>query len=294
MSSSDLMQRSRLSDGRHLEFFENDVNSDQALVLHHGTPGDATLWKNWLESCGLRGVRAIAASRPGYGGSDRKRGRSVFDVNKDTAHLLDQHGIGEFVALGWSGGGPHAIANGLDPRCRGVVTLAGVAAYGQQDLDFLAGMGPENHEEFGAAMLGESQIAAWMEKNAASLKHVTGPDLRDAFGGLVGPVDRAVLEGQFAEDLATTMRHALSRGSYGWMDDDLAFVRSWGFALGSIRCNVEIWQGDEDLMVPSAHSHWLEQNIPTARLHFVPGHGHLSLVHDFQGSILDQVEQLLS
>jgi len=288
------MTRSKLPDGRFIEVLENAVDSDQALVLHHGTPSDATLWTHWLEACKKRGIRALAASRPGYSESGRQRSRRVVDVNDDTAHLLEERGIHEFVALGWSGGGPHAIANGLERGCRGVITLAGVAAYGQKDLDFLSGMGPENHEEFGAAALGEAAITTWMDVNAPGLRQITGPHLRDAFGGLVGPVDRAVLQGQFADDLAATMRHALANGYHGWMDDDLAFVQPWGFALESIRCAVEIWQGDEDLMVPSAHSQWLADKISGGRLNFVEGHGHVSLVQDYRESILDQVQQLLS
>jgi pimeloyl-ACP methyl ester carboxylesterase len=110
---------------------------------------------------------------------------------------------------------------------------------------------------------------------------------------LVGPIDRAVLAGQFAENLAATMRHALAGGYAGWIDDDLAFVQPWGFALESIQCPVELWQGDEDLMVPSAHSHWLDRKMPSARLNFVKGQGHVSLIQNFRGAILDQVKQLL-
>ena len=36
------------------------------------------------------------------------------------------------------------------PKNVGAITLAGVGEWGNDDLDFLAGMGPENHEEFGA------------------------------------------------------------------------------------------------------------------------------------------------
>jgi hypothetical protein len=35
------------------------------------------------------------------------------------------------------------------PQCKGAISIAGVAPWGQQDLDFLAGQGQENIEEFG-------------------------------------------------------------------------------------------------------------------------------------------------
>ena len=79
-------------------------------------------------------------------------GREIeyFDAGavEDTASLLDHLGIDTFVTAGWSGGGPHALACGalLAERCRGVATLAGVGAWGFDDLDFLAGMADENEE----------------------------------------------------------------------------------------------------------------------------------------------------
>ena len=287
------MTQYRLTDGRILEVLENGVESPQALVFHHGTPGDATLWNRWLDQCAKRGLRALAISRPGYGASTRRLGRRVVDINDDTDQILAQLDLSGFIAIGWSGGGPHAIANGLDVKCQGVITLAGVAAYGQEDLEFLAGMGPENHEEFGAALLGDEAINCWMESNAVGLKNVTGPELRDALGGLVGEVDRAVIAGQFAEDLAATMRHALAQGYDGWVDDDLAFVKPWEVPFDAITCPVQIWQGDQDLMVPSAHSTWLDRKIATGQLHFVPGHGHLSLIEEYRDRILDQASQML-
>jgi pimeloyl-ACP methyl ester carboxylesterase len=288
------MTQYNLADGRSLEVLENNVQSRQAIVFHHGTPSDATLWTGWLEHCAKRGMRACAASRPGYGGSSRMPGRRVVDIGDDTQQLLRQLEVADFVAIGWSGGGPHAIACGLDANCRGVITLAGVAAYGQHDLDFLAGMGPENHQEFGAAIQGEDAINAWMEQNAVALKTITGAQLRDAFGGLVGEVDRAVINGRFADDLAATMRHALAPGYYGWVDDDLAFVKAWDVPFESVTCPVQIWQGDQDLMVPSAHSHWLDDKIATGHLNFVAGHGHLSLIEEYRDSILDQASAMLS
>ena len=62
------------------------------------------------------------------------------------------------LVAGWSGGGPHALAAGalLADRVRGVLCIAGVAPYDADGLDFLAGMGEDNVEEFGEALKGEA------------------------------------------------------------------------------------------------------------------------------------------
>lgn len=283
----------KLTDGRFLEYFDNAISSTSAIVFHHGTPGHGHAWAQWLDLLAARGVRALSYSRAGYGISDRHEGRTVFSNNSDIRELLDSLGIQNFISIGWSGGGPHALATSAMAGNKGAITLAGVGAYGVDDLDFLAGMGPENEEEFGEAFKGEAEISAWMEKNAGAFKNVTGEEIRESFGGLISDADKEVINGSFADELATTMRKGLAVSFDGWIDDDIAFIQPWGFNLNEISVPVLIWQGDQDLMVPHAHSYWLEKHIPTATLNFVPGHGHVSLVVKYADQILDQAQELM-
>lgn len=287
------MPQFKLKDGRELEIHDNGISSDKAIVFHHGTPGHVSMWSEWLEAAAAAGIRAFAYSRAGYGTSDRNPGRSVISVNNDIAQLLDAKGISKFVSIGWSGGGPHCIANTFEARNVGAISLAGVGAYGVDDLDFLEGMGPENHDEFGAALKGEAVIDQWMEDNAVAMKVVTGDQIREAFGGLIGDADKAVLEGEAADHMASSMRSALAVSFDGWIDDDLVFVKNWGFDLSAITKPVFLWQGDDDFMVPHAHSYWLEKHIPTATLSFKPGEGHISLGIRYRSEILKQAQELL-
>jgi len=287
------MPQFKLKDGRELEILDNGINSDQAIIFHHGTPGHATAWLSWLDEAAAAGVRALSYSRAGYGTSDRNPGRSVISINSDIAQVLDGKGINKFVAIGWSGGGPHALANTFEPRNVGAISLAGVGAFGVDDLNFLEGMGPENHDEFGAALKGESVITQWMNDNAVAMKNVSGNDIREAFGGLIGDADKEVLEGATADAMAATMRSGLAVSFDGWIDDDLVFIKHWGFDLAAITKPVILWQGDQDLMVPHAHSYWLEKHIPTAKLTFIPGHGHISLGEKYRPEILKQALELL-
>jgi pimeloyl-ACP methyl ester carboxylesterase len=287
------MPQFKLKDGRELEILDNGINSERAIVFHHGTPGHVSMWADWLEAAAAMGIRALSYSRAGYGTSDRNPGRSVVSVNSDIAQLLDSKGIKKFVSIGWSGGGPHCIANTFEPRNVGAISLAGVGAYGVDDLDFLEGMGPENHDEFGAALQGEAVIDQWMQENVLGMKSVTGEEIREAFGGLIGDADKAVLEGETANQMAATMRSAVAVSFDGWIDDDLVFIKSWGFDLAAITKPVYLWQGDDDFMVPHAHSYWLEKHIPTASLTFKPGEGHISLGVKYRDEILAQAQDLL-
>jgi len=287
------MPQFKLKDGRELEILDNGINSESAIIFHHGTPDHASTWSDWLEAAASAGIRAISYSRAGYGTSDRNPGRSVVSINNDIAQILDAKNITKFVSIGQSGGGPHSLANTCEPRNVGAISLAGVGAFGVDDLNFLEGMGPENHDEFGAALKGEASIEEWMNVNAGAFKNVTGSDIIEAFGGLLGDADKAALAAGGAEQMAASTRSALAVSFDGWIDDDLVFVKPWGFDLAAITKPVFLWQGDDDFMVPHAHSYWLEKHIPTATLIFKAGEGHISLGIKYRSEILKQAEDLL-
>jgi pimeloyl-ACP methyl ester carboxylesterase len=278
-----------LADGRVVDVFLGGNPGGSPLVMHHGTPSDGTTFADWDAACSARGLRLICASRPGYATSSRLAGRDVAQAAHDTAAVLGALGHDRFVTAGWSGGGPHALACAalLPQRCAAAATLAGVGPYGMPDLDFLAGMGPENVSEFGAALSGEAALRAWKHEHGEPLRHITGTELAAALGGLVPTIDKHVLTGGYAQQMAAVMRRALERGFDGWVDDDLAFTRPWGFELASIARPVTVWQGELDLMVPFEHGRWLARQVPDARSVMVPGHGHISLVTSYRDEILD-------
>ena len=287
------MAEIKISNNKIIEILDNEVQSDKAIIFHHGTPGDASFWEFWLDSAATFGIRAIAYSRAGYGRSARNLGRTVFSNNTDISEILDSLKISRFISIGWSGGGPHALATTCDYRNFGAICLAGVGAYGAADLNFLEGMGQENHDEFGAALSGEKSITDWLSEFASNLQSVTGAEVLEAFGSLIGKADKAVLQDGYADEMAQVMRKGLALGFTGWVDDDLAFVKEWGFKLSAISKPVFLWQGDDDLMVPHAHSLWLEKNIPTAVLRSIPAQGHISIGIKYRSEILKQAHDLL-
>jgi pimeloyl-ACP methyl ester carboxylesterase len=276
-----------LADGRELEVHTAGTPGETAVVFHHGTPGSALSWQSWLAEVESREGFAIAYSRPGYGASYRNKGRTVASITKDIHQVLQHFSVKKIVSIGWSGGGPHALADSTLQESVAVLTLAGVGEFGVDDLDFLDGMGEENHIEFGAAIEGEAQVEKWMQENSGPMAKVTGADLIEAFGGLIGDADKKALTADVAENMAAEYRDSLSNGYFGWLDDDLAFVQHWGFEIRDITKPVELWQGNDDFMVPHAHGKWLASKIPTAKLIFVPGEGHISMGEHRKGQIIE-------
>jgi pimeloyl-ACP methyl ester carboxylesterase len=283
-----------MPDGRDIDVLTTGPEDGFPLVVHGGTPSGLVVDTRVAEAAAERGLRYVEAARPGYEGSTPRPGRRVADVADDVAAVLDALGAGEFVSIGMSGGGPHTLACAalLPGRCLAAASIAGVGPYGAEGLDFMAGMGPENVTEFGMAVQDADALAAYLEKEAEPLREVTGEQVAAALGGLISGPDKAVITGEFADELAAGCRAAIRNGIAGWRDDDLAFATPWGFSLDALAGRAAIWQGDADLMVPFAHGQWLAAHIPGARVHLEPGAGHLTMTVTAIDRILDDLLDL--
>jgi pimeloyl-ACP methyl ester carboxylesterase len=281
--------------GRQLDVLATGPRDALTVVLHTGTPAGLMAAPPVARAAAERSLRLVVYSRPGYGGSTPDPGRRVAGAADDVAAVLDDLGVAEFVTVGWSGGGPHALAcaAGLPGRCLAAASMAGVAPYRAGGLDWLDGMGGANVAEFSAALAGEEALTAFLEPEARALAAITSADVVAGFGDLASAADKAALTGEFADYQAASFRAAVEHGVAGWRDDDLAFAADWGFTMTEAGqgAPVAVWQGDQDMMVPRAHGRWLAAHIPGARAHLLPGEGHLTLGYAF-GAILDDLLDL--
>src|SRR5260370_1039992 len=108
-----------------------------------GVRGGVGVYQPMIAAAADRGLRVVLYGRPGYGSSTPQSGRRVADAATDVAAILDALGAGQFVTVGWSGGGPHALACARlqADRCLAAATLAAVAPYSADGLEWLAGVG---------------------------------------------------------------------------------------------------------------------------------------------------------
>ena len=273
--SSEASRTVGLADGRSLEVHELGDRNGFPILFHHGTPGSGTLYARWETP----GVRLIAYDRAGYGGSTRKQGRAVVDVVADVTALADALGLERFATWGLSGGGPHSLACAAlcDERLVAAATLAGVGPWKAEGLDWLAGMGEGNLKEFDLVLAGEEALRPAIERERDELLGATPEQLRDAMAPHLSPTDSEALTAGLAEYFHSNMTHALGDGADGWIDDNLAFVKPWGFELSAIGRPVLVVQGGDDLMVPRQHGEWLAANVPGAEARIDDAHGHLTL-----------------
>ena len=273
--------------GRRLLVREAGDPDGVPLIVHHGTPGSRLIKSGWLEDASRRGIRLIGYDRPGYGGSDRDPGRSVADCAVDVEAICDALGLERVLTHGSSGGGPHALACAalLADRVVAAATLASVAPWGADGLDFMAGMGEDNVRELGAAVAGPDALAPLLEAYMEQIGGAEPDELADELKSLLSPPDVAVVNAGLAEELLASIRVGVGERRHGWLDDDLAFVKPWGFELDSIEVPVQLWQGRQDLMVPVAHGEWLAERVPGVDARLSDEDGHISLEHSRIGDV---------
>jgi len=276
----DTMRDVTTPDGRTLRVYEAGATDGRPILALNGTPMSGRLFGPHGEDAARRGAKLIGYDRPGYAGSSPLEGRSVADAAEDVRTIADTLELDRFAVWGISGGGPHSLACAalLPDRVVAAASLASVAPREAEGLDWTAGMGEMNLEEFAAVRAGREALEEYLEREAAGLSSTTGEGLIEALESLLTPTDAAALSGDLGEHLATCTRESVAAGIAGWRDDDFAFDEPWGFALEDIRVPVLLWQGEQDLFVPFAHGEWLAARIPDVDSHLSPDDGHITLL----------------
>lgn len=154
----------------------------------------------------------------------------------------------------------------------------GIRLIGYGRPGWLAGMGEDNVQEFTAALAGAQALEPLLRGLATEMLGADAETIAEALRSLLSAADAAALTGELADFFVESTRVGLSAGVAGWLDDDLAFTKPWGFSPAEIRVPVLLWQGVQDRFVPLAHGRWLAERIPGVEAHLSEEDGHLTLV----------------
>lgn len=271
----------RTSDGRTLAYAEQGDPGGVAVFSLHGTPGSRlTGLHPDPAKVTNAGLRLITYDRPGYGGSTRQHGRSVVDCVSDIVTIADELGLERFAVTGGSGGAPHALAAAarLPERVTRAECNVGPAPYAADGLDYFEGMDPENVKELGWALAGEDTLVPELEREAQKALDRLDVDPASLLSEFeLSEADRAVLAQEVVmQRMRISFLEAMAQGIGGWVDDDLACVRPWGFDLAEIRVPTRVRYGATDVLVPAAHGAWLAAHVPGAMVLVDDMSGHLS------------------
>ena len=216
--------------------------------------------------------------RPGFGGSDRRDGRTVLDTAADVAALADGLELDHFDVVGVSAGGGHALgcAVALGDRVSGVAVASMPGP-----LDEVPGAWDalDRRQRPAADMSREDPPRA-----ARGVERYTQRWLDDPTTFLGGgtPDDRALLAdpdsgGMLRADVA----EALRPGAAGMADDLVALWMPWGFRIADVPPGARLWHGAQDTRGEPPFR-YLSATLPACRARVWPDAGHYGVVRHWR------------
>ena len=216
------------------------------LYFHGG--GDSRLTRHPDDGIAASlGVRLIAVERSG----PAVPGRTLVTWARDVEALADDLGLDRFSVVGWSAGGPHALAVAAVLGER----VARVVLVGSMPLpDRTAALARDVRLSLRAATLAPRFLARRLE----------------AWGRQADAADRPVPDTDAG--LPARSRRVVPRGracgsSASWP----SLGRPWGFAVGDISAPVTLWWGESDVVCPPSIARDYEARLPAATLKLVAG-----------------------
>ena len=275
-----------LPDGRSVAVATYGDRTGRPVIFCHGAPVSRIGNDALDEPARVRNVRVLCLDRPGIGRTDPGAMTTVADVVADVGAVADLLGLGRFEVIGYSCGGPYALACAarLGDRVTAVATMAGAGPLdrpGARD-----GLSKSDLRLLDLSTRRPRAAAALLRVQALAARRAPGLAVK-ALAGELGPADGEALRDGLG---ALTMRsfvEALRQGPAGAVDEYLRWgARPWGFDFSAVQVPVHVFQGEADRMVPIHHAQDLVARTPHAALHLLPGEGHISIQRR-AGDILD-------
>jgi pimeloyl-ACP methyl ester carboxylesterase len=237
------------------------TGSGPALLVVHGMPGD---WRQGrVLAADLAGESTVVlVTRPGYGRTPLRSGRSPVEQAALFDALLAALGIDQAVVLGISGGGPSAYAfAAVHPtRCAGLVLACAVrsgaivAPPGMRRLAAVPGLW--------SLLASVTRGAAAVRRPAPSYEGLTPPEL----SLLDDPYVREAADDFEAERVATIRGRGLRNDTLRLGDAPPPWPES--------PVPVVVMHGDLDDVVPLDNAEAYAAAVPGSRLEVLPGLGH--------------------
>lgn len=261
-----------LADGRELGFTDHGPADGTPVFFFHGF-GTTRVICPPDEPARALGLRLIAVDRPGIGLSQPLPGRRLLDFPADMTALADELGLGPFSIVGWSGGGPYAMACAvaLPDRVRSLALVSAPAP--------LAGVAETSYlRRFDRAARAAARtpwvvrFAMWQwgrsqRKDAARFFDESVAEMCAA--------DQAVLaEPELRDRMIANSSELYRQGGRGMYDEALILARPWGFELADVKVPTHVWYGAQDGTVPEGMTDHLAREIPGAQVHRYADEGH--------------------
>ncbi|MCK9187696.1 alpha/beta hydrolase [Acidithiobacillus sp.] len=273
-----MTQSFTLASGQVLSYEDSgNLNGRLPVLFFHGTPGSRLQLK--LLPAALRdGLHWITFDRPGYGESGRQPGLTMTEVAAMGEVLVNRLGFDAFQVLGFSGGGPYALAcaYAMPERVRGV-HLAG--SPGPTDLpEIWSALHHQDHALFTLVHRAPWLLRALLRLRMGGVRQKPEHFVAQLAAKMNAGDQSLLAAPDVLAKLCDDLREAMRQGTAGMADDFAVLNRPWPFRLEDVRVPVHIWQGAQDQLTSPQVGLAMAAHLPTAELHLLETGSHTLLL----------------
>jgi pimeloyl-ACP methyl ester carboxylesterase len=242
------------------------VKDGHPVVFLHGWPSSNR--EQFASDTLLAKLRLdwFSPNRPGYGETTWQQEHGLLDWPARLGVWADELGLDRFHLVGYSGGGPFAMACAQQSPER-LFSLTLIASLAPQHgpwkpIHSLLLRRTPALTHAGFRLLGgyRKRFPHRFAKRAFQLLH---------------PKDQTLLNAlDFFPTLLEVQNDAFAQGTAHLVRDLQLYEGPWGFDPAEIQVPTRLYVGSEDVQVPAACSYWLAERIPEAKLTIYNGEAH--------------------
>jgi pimeloyl-ACP methyl ester carboxylesterase len=267
-----------LPDGRVVSYSEYGAKQGLPVIYLHGHPGSRFEAMPLHSDALKKNIRIIAPDRPGMGASTLVENRTMTDYADDITNMADNLHIDTFAVIGFSGGGPYALACAQRMPDQ-VLSCTIVSGVGRTRL-FIALLSIWLPRLIMPSM---KKMFTTMEKSAETVARL---------GSKWQGAEKSILKNDAVRKaLAQSLFTAFEQGTKGAViDGTLVGSRDWGFRPQEIsRTPIFWWHGGEDKQVKPSEATSMIKTIPKCVDYFYKNDGHISTLVNHASDILDNI-----
>jgi pimeloyl-ACP methyl ester carboxylesterase len=244
-------------------------DTDEPVLFLNGTPGSRLFSP-------APDPRLVTVDRPGYGRSTPLAVPTLRAFAEIVGQIADDAGWERLPVIGFSGGGPYALACGAFLGAR-VRSVAVVSSWGPVDELEAAYTSLTAEEREGLAAIRADPPGATQLLWEHGQWYADDP-LR-FLGREREPADEAIFRDEaFRANFSESNVEGARQGQAGLVADWIADALPWGFELAEVRVPVDFWVGEQDPGRAPRDAPEIARRIPSCTVHAVADEAHFLLV----------------
>ncbi|WP_254761808.1 alpha/beta fold hydrolase [Natrinema marinum] len=240
------------------------------VVVLHGTPGSLVFGQLFDDCAREYGVRVLAPERPGYGRTPPWPDRELTDTGPIIAAVLADAEVERAGLIGFSGGGPHALATAAThgDLVESIDIVSGAPPWSQLPEKpaaqrLLGVLATKTPSLLKGLLRGQTWAAGRLPPSFVLAQYTTAAERAEIPRGAAARVRR-----DFCEALATHRE--------GFAAETRLFTAPWEFSLAAVDRPIRLWHGDSDGNAPLEGVRRLAEDLPNGELRVLEGAGHLT------------------